>query len=113
MLKCRSHRLLVRAGYIRRAASGGYTMLPLGKLVVDRVTAVVRDEMVRIGGQEVSFPSLLPREPYEASGRWTEYGDEVFRLKTVAVPTTCSGRRTRRCSPRWSRTSARPTGTIR
>ena len=76
-----SHRLLVRAGYIRRAASGGYTMLPLGKLVVDRVTAVVRGEMVRIGGQEVSFPSLLPREPYEASGRWTEYGDEVFRLK--------------------------------
>ncbi len=76
-----SHRLLVRAGYIRRAASGGYTMLPLGKLVVDRVTAVVRGEMAAIGAQEVSFPALLPREPYEASGRWTEYGEEVFRLK--------------------------------
>ncbi|HEU4425347.1 MAG TPA: proline--tRNA ligase [Pilimelia sp.] len=76
-----SHRLLVRAGYIRRAAPGGYTWLPLGKLVLDRVTEVIREEMVAIGGQEVSFPALLPREPYEATGRWTEYGPDIFTLR--------------------------------
>ena len=76
-----SHRLLVRAGYIRRAAPGGYTWLPLGKLVLDRVAEVVHEEMAAIGGQEVHFPALLPREPYEASGRWTAYGDDIFRLK--------------------------------
>jgi prolyl-tRNA synthetase len=76
-----SHRLLVRAGYIRRAAPGGYTWLPLGKLVLDQVTRVVREEMTAIGAQEVSFPALLPREPYERSGRWYEYGDEIFRLR--------------------------------
>jgi prolyl-tRNA synthetase len=76
-----SHRLLVRAGYVRRAAPGGYTMLPLGRLVLDRVTQVVREEMAAIGGQEVLFPALLPREPYEQSGRWTEYGPDIFRLR--------------------------------
>src|SRR5690606_32560058 len=76
-----SHRLLVRAGYIRRAAPGGYTWLPLGKRVLDRVAKVVHDEMHAIGAQEVHFPALLPREPYEASGRWSAYGDDIFRLK--------------------------------
>jgi prolyl-tRNA synthetase len=76
-----SHRLLLRAGFIRRAAPGGYTWLPLGKLVVDRLCAVVRAEMAAIGGQEVSFPALLPREPYEISNRWTEYGDDIFTLR--------------------------------
>ncbi|MDW5328448.1 proline--tRNA ligase [Plantactinospora sp. KLBMP9567] len=76
-----SHRLLVRAGYVRRAAPGGYTWLPLGRLVLDRVTQVVREEMVAIGGQEVLFPALLPREPYETTGRWTGYGDDIFTLK--------------------------------
>ncbi|MEU4557285.1 proline--tRNA ligase [Actinoplanes sp. NPDC023936] len=76
-----SHRLLLRAGYVRRAAPGGYTWLPLGKLVLDRVTAVVREEMTAAGGQEVSFPALLPREPYDVSGRWTEYGDDIFTLQ--------------------------------
>jgi prolyl-tRNA synthetase len=76
-----SHRLLVRAGYVRRAAPGGYTWLPLGKLVLDRVTEVVRAEMAAAGAQEVLFPALLPREPYEQSGRWTEYGPDIFRLK--------------------------------
>ncbi|MDR7280076.1 prolyl-tRNA synthetase [Catenuloplanes atrovinosus] len=76
-----SHRLLVRAGYIRRAAPGGYTWLPLGKLVLDRVAAIVHEEMRAIGGQEVHFPALLPREAYEKSGRWTAYGDDIFRLK--------------------------------
>jgi prolyl-tRNA synthetase len=76
-----SHRLLVRAGYIRRAAPGGYTWLPLGKRVLDKIATVVREEMDAIGGQEVHFPSLLPREPYEITRRWTDYGPDMFRLK--------------------------------
>jgi len=76
-----SHRLLVRAGYIRRAAPGIYTWLPLGLRVLRNVERIVREEMDAIGSQELSFPALLPREPYEASGRWTEYGDNIFRLK--------------------------------
>ncbi len=76
-----SHKLLVRAGYIRRAAPGVYTWLPLGLRVLAKVEAVVREEMVAAGVQEVHFPALLPREPYEATGRWTEYGDNIFRLQ--------------------------------
>nr|WP_275889235.1 proline--tRNA ligase [Nakamurella flavida] len=76
-----SHRLLVRAGYVRRAAPGIYTWLPLGLKVLRNVETVVREEMDAIGAQEVHFPALLPREPYEATGRWTEYGDNLFRLK--------------------------------
>ncbi len=76
-----SHRLLVRAGYVRRVAPGGYVWLPLGKLVLDQVSRVIRDELVAIGAQEVSFPALLPREPYDRSGRWDEYGPEMFRLR--------------------------------
>ncbi|MEO3775832.1 proline--tRNA ligase [Micromonospora sp. B11E3] len=75
-----SHRLLLRAGYVRRAAPGGYTWLPLGKLVLDRVTEIVRAEMAAIGDQEVHFPALLPAEPYRTSGRWAEYGDDIFTL---------------------------------
>jgi len=75
------HKLLVRAGYIRRAAPGIYSWLPLGYLVLRNVEKIVREEMNAIGAQEVHFPALLPREPYEASGRWTEYGDNIFRLK--------------------------------
>lgn len=76
-----SHRLLVRAGYIRRAAPGAYTWLPLGWRTFQRVEGIIRQEMNSIGAQEVHFPSLLPREPYEASGRWTDYGDNIFRLQ--------------------------------
>ncbi len=76
-----SHKLLVRAGYIRRAAPGIYTWLPLGLRVLAKVEAIVREEMNAIGGQEVHFPALLPREPYETTGRWTEYGEGLFRLK--------------------------------
>ncbi|MEV4441977.1 proline--tRNA ligase [Streptomyces sp. NPDC049577] len=76
-----SHRLLVRAGYVRRSSAGVWTWLPLGKKVLDNVIRVVREEMDAIGGQEVLLPALLPREPYEASGRWEEYGDLLFRLR--------------------------------
>nr|WP_229054285.1 proline--tRNA ligase [Aeromicrobium sp. Leaf350] len=76
-----SHRLLVRAGYVRRAAPGIYTWLPLGLKVLGKVEQIVREEMNAIGAQEVRFPALLPREPYEATNRWTEYGPNLFRLQ--------------------------------
>ncbi|WP_116102771.1 proline--tRNA ligase [Amycolatopsis thermalba] len=76
-----SHKLLTRAGYVRRVAPGGYSWLPLGLRVLRNIERVVREEMAAIGGQEILFPALLPREPYEATGRWTEYGDALFRLK--------------------------------
>lgn len=76
-----SHKLLVRAGYIRRAAPGVYTWLPLGLKVLRKVENIIREEMEAIGAQEVHFPALLPREPYEATNRWDEYGDNLFRLK--------------------------------
>ena len=76
-----SHKLLVRAGYIRRAAPGIYTWLPLGLAVKAKVEQIVREEMANAGAQEVFFPALLPREPFEVTGRWTEYGDNLFRLQ--------------------------------
>src|SRR4051795_430644 len=104
-----SHRLLVRAGYIRRAAPGGFTFLPLGWIVYRNVENIVRAEMDAAGFQEVHFPALLPREPYEASTRWTEYGDNLFRLKDrhgndYLLAPTHEG-----CSRSWSRTSIRRT----
>ena len=76
-----SHKLLLRAGYIRRAAPGVYTWLPLGLAVKAKVEKIVREEMAAAGAQEVFFPALLPREPFEVTGRWTEYGDNLFRLQ--------------------------------
>ena len=76
-----SHRLLVRAGYIRRNAPGIYTWLPLGLRVLRKIEEIVREEMDDMGAQELSFPALLPKEPYEATHRWTDYGDNIFRLK--------------------------------
>ncbi|SFI89898.1 proline--tRNA ligase [Amycolatopsis sacchari] len=76
-----SHKLLVRAGYVRRVAPGGYSWLPLGLRVLRNIETVVREEMDAMGAQEIQFPALLPREPYEKTGRWTEYGDALFRLK--------------------------------
>ncbi|MDL9944779.1 proline--tRNA ligase [Gordonia sp. ABSL11-1] len=76
-----SHKLLVRAGYVRRTAPGVYTWLPLGLRVLKAVENVVREEMAAIGAQEILLPALLPRDPYESTGRWTEYGDALFRLK--------------------------------
>ena len=75
-----SHKLLVRGGYVRRLAPGIYSWLPLGYLVYRNIERVVREEMDAAGFQEVLFPGLLPREPYEATNRWTEYGDNLFRL---------------------------------
>lgn len=76
-----SHRWLVRAGYVRRVAPGIYSWLPLGLKVLQKVEAIVREEMEAMGAQEVRFPALLPREPYEITGRWTEYGENLFRLR--------------------------------
>ncbi|GGN50953.1 proline--tRNA ligase [Streptomyces kronopolitis] len=76
-----SHKLLVRAGYVRRSSAGIWTWLPLGKKVLENVSRIVREEMDAIGGQEVLLPALLPKEPYQTSGRWEEYGDLLFRLQ--------------------------------
>lgn len=76
-----SHKLLVRAGYVRRTAAGIWSWLPLGKKVLSNVERIVREEMDAIGAQEVLLPAILPREPYEATGRWEEYGPELFRLQ--------------------------------
>ena len=75
-----SHRLLVRACYIRRAAPGVYTWLPLGLRTLRKIEAIVRQEMDAMGGQEVHFPALLPAEPYRATGRWDDYGPTLFKL---------------------------------
>ena len=76
-----SHKLLVRAGYVRPVGPGLYSWLPLGLRVLRNIERVVREEMNAIGGQEILFPALLPRGPYETTSRWTEYGDGVFRVK--------------------------------
>ncbi|MEG0161605.1 MAG: proline--tRNA ligase, partial [Aurantimicrobium sp.] len=76
-----SHKLLLRAGYIRRQAPGVFAWLPLGLRVKAKVEKIIREEMTTAGAQEVHFPALLPKEPYEVTGRWTEYGDGIFRLK--------------------------------
>jgi prolyl-tRNA synthetase len=76
-----SHKLLIRAGYIRPIGPGLYSWLPLGLRVLRKIENVVRAEMTAIGGQEILFPALLPKAPYETTNRWTEYGDGVFRLQ--------------------------------
>ncbi|BBA87488.1 proline--tRNA ligase [Mycobacterium pseudoshottsii] len=76
-----SHKLLIRAGYIRPVGPGLYSWLPLGLRVLRNIERVIREEMNAIGGQEILFPALLPRAPYETTNRWTEYGDGVFRLQ--------------------------------
>ena len=76
-----SHKLLVRAGYIRRIAAGIYSWLPLGVITLRNVEKIIREEMDNAGFQEVHFPALLPREAYEATNRWEEYGPSLFRLQ--------------------------------
>ena len=75
-----SHKLLIRAGYVRPVGPGLYSWLPLGLRVLRKIEKIVLDEMTAIGGQEILFPALLPRAPYETTNRWTEYGDNLFRL---------------------------------
>ena len=77
----RNHKLLVRAGYIRRVAPGGYAWLPLGLRVKAKIEAIVREEMEAAGAQEVHFPALLPTEPYKVTGRYDDYGDDIFTLE--------------------------------
>ncbi|KMO68494.1 proline--tRNA ligase [Mycolicibacterium obuense] len=76
-----SHKLLIRAGYVRPVGPGLYSWLPLGLKVLRKIEAIIREEMNAIGGQEILFPALLPRAPYETTARWTEYGDTLFRLQ--------------------------------
>ena len=76
-----SHRLLVRAGYIRRIAAGVYSWLPLGVITLRNIENIVRQEMDKAGFQEVHFPALLPKDAYEQTGRWTDYGPDLFRLQ--------------------------------
>ncbi|BBY29388.1 proline--tRNA ligase [Mycolicibacterium sediminis] len=76
-----SHKLLIRAGYVRPVGPGLYSWLPLGLRVLRKIERVIREEMAAIGGQEILLPALLPRAPYETSNRWSEYGDNLFRLK--------------------------------
>ncbi|CAN2205716.1 ProS Prolyl-tRNA synthetase [Candidatus Nanopelagicaceae bacterium] len=76
-----SHRLLVRAGYIRRIAAGIYSWLPLGVITLRNIENIVRSEMDKAGFQEVHFPALLPRDAYEETGRWADYGPDLFRLQ--------------------------------
>lgn len=76
-----SHKLLVRAGYVRRISAGIYSWLPLGVITLRNVERVIRQEMDDAGFQEVHFPSLLPRDAYEMTNRWSEYGPSLFRLQ--------------------------------
>lgn len=76
-----SHKLLIRAGYVRAVGPGIYSWLPLGLRVLRKIEHIVRSEMNAIGGQEILLPALLPRAPYETTNRWTEYGDTLFRLQ--------------------------------
>ncbi|MBE0466817.1 MAG: proline--tRNA ligase [Candidatus Desulforudis sp.] len=76
-----SHRLLMKAGFIRKAASGIYTLLPLGHRVLLKITRIIREEMDCQGGQEILLPIIQPAELWLESGRWEVYGPELFRLK--------------------------------
>ena len=76
-----SAKLLIRAGYVRKIGPGLYSWLPLGLRVLNRIEAIIREEINGIGAQEVHFPAMMPREPYEMSHRWEEYGDNIFRFK--------------------------------
>jgi prolyl-tRNA synthetase len=76
-----SHKLLIRAGYVRRIAAGIYSWLPLGYRTYRKIENIIRQEMDAAGFQEVHFPALLPKDPYEATNRWAEYGPDLFRLQ--------------------------------
>lgn len=75
-----SHQLLLRAGFIRKTTGGIYTYLPLAYRVLNKIMKIIREEMTNVGGQEVIMPIIQPKELWEKSGRWSVYGDEMFRL---------------------------------
>lgn len=76
-----SAKLLVRAGYLKKEAPGIFTWLPLGLRVLNKLENIIREEMATAGAQEVHLPALLPKEPYEVTHRWEEYGENIFKLK--------------------------------
>src|SRR3990172_8994547 len=86
-----SHRLMLRAGLVRQLAAGIYVYLPLGQRVLDRVNAIIREEMNRIGGQEITMPVLHPAEIWQQTGRWSDVGAEMFRLKDRNQRDLCLG----------------------
>src|SRR3989304_771818 len=86
-----SHKLMVRAGMVRQLAAGIYVYLPIGQRALDRVTAIIREEINAIGGQEITMPVLHPAEIWQQSGRWGEIGDEMFRLKDRNQNDLCLG----------------------
>jgi len=86
-----SHRLMVRGGFVRQLAAGIYVYLPLGQRVLDKVNAIIREEMNRIGGQEITMPVLHPAELWQQTGRWEAIGDEMFRLKDRNKRDMCLG----------------------
>lgn len=77
----KSHRILLRGGFIRQVASGIHAYLPLGWRILLKISNIIREEMDGIGGQELLMPAISPKELWEESGRWQEYGDDMFRLK--------------------------------
>jgi prolyl-tRNA synthetase len=86
-----SHRLMVRAGLVRQLAAGIYVYLPLGQRVMDKINAIIREEMNRIGGQEITMPVLHPAELWQQTGRWAAIGDEMFRLQDRSKRDMCLG----------------------
>ena len=86
-----SHKLMLRAGLMRRSAAGMYAFLPLGLRVIRKVEQIIREEMNAIAGQEVLMPMIQPAELWEESGRWKDYGDEMFRLKDRQGRQFCLG----------------------
>ncbi|NLK50911.1 MAG: proline--tRNA ligase [Syntrophomonadaceae bacterium] len=86
-----SHRLMLRAGMIRKTTSGVYTYLPLAQRILQKIAAIVREEMNRAGGLEVGLPIMQPAELWQESGRWAVYGDEMFRLQDRHQRDFCLG----------------------
>src|SRR4030042_5118191 len=87
----RSHKLMLRAGMIRKLAAGIYTLLPLGVRVVQKVERIIREEMNRAGAQEIVMPCVVPAELWKESGRWDHYGKELLRLKDRHERDYCFG----------------------
>jgi len=86
-----SHQLMLRAGLMRKLASGVYTFLPLGLKVLEKVKRIVKEEMDAIGCQEMLMPAILPAEPWQETGRWGIYGSEMFKLKDRKGRDFCLG----------------------